>query len=112
MAKLDQSPPLPLSINVPEAIKIYPALNLWAAEMERLIANYEDIDRLFRQHFLNIFKRADSLLPAYDQKLATLIRLYNLALPGNMIVEPLLRLEHNNSRAALACDMLAIMLKL
>jgi len=111
MGKLCHSPSLLLPIDIEEAVKIYPDLELWANKMAQHLLNYEDFDRLFRQHFLALFKQSHSMMPLDDKVWSTLMRLNKLARPGNLIVEPLLRLEHNNSRSALTCDILAMLFK-
>lgn len=112
IGKLCHSPFLTLPIDIEEAIKIYPDLELRASKMEHHLINYEDFDRLFLQHFLALFKNTNYPRPSDDKVWSTLIRLHKLAKPGDLIIEPLLRLEHNNIRASLACDMLTMLFKL
>jgi len=110
MGKFYQSTPLPINLN--QAFKTYPELESAIKDLERLLEKYRETDLIFWQKFADLFTGPDDLAPAGDKAWSTLLRLRDLAWDGRLADDWLLRLEHNNSRAVLACNMLAIICKL
>ena len=118
MAKLDRShsPTLPPSpFDLEKVRQIYPALDLAAGEMEYFLRAYRATDLLFRRNFKSLMPKVDAIKvenPDSGRLWAALIRLGHLAGDEDIISGPLLRLEHNNERASMACDLLSILLKM
>lgn len=110
MGKPHHSPSLPIDFD--QVTKIFPALETAASDLEYILQGYQDVDRLYKRHFLGLFTGPDNLTPPDDRAWSALINLRDLAQSDNLISTPLHRLEFNNDRAGLVCSLLSIIFKL